>query len=188
MSEFEHLSVLISIVIGLGLTQLLTDTHKLVQARERVAPYWLPIVWSILLFIAMVEWWWASWTFQNLQFNFVFYLFILLSPIALYLAVAFVLPDVEANNAQIDMRVYYFATSKFFFALLALSTFLDAIRRAVQTGSVTDFGAVSNAISSGLLVSMGVSKNPFYHTLVTLGVAGLFIYFIISSAMQLGSN
>src|SRR5687768_10367963 len=116
MSEFEHLSVLISIIIGLGLTQLLTDTHRLVQARERVVPYWLPIAWSILLFIAMVEWWWASWNFQNLQFNFVFYLFILLSPIALYLAVAFVLPDVEADNAEIDMRDYYFDTSKFFFS------------------------------------------------------------------------
>ena len=41
MTPFEHLAVLISIVLGLGLTQLLLSAHRLVQARGRVRFYWL---------------------------------------------------------------------------------------------------------------------------------------------------
>ena len=38
--EFQYLAVLLSIVLGLGVTQLLTGVGRLVQARGRVRPYW----------------------------------------------------------------------------------------------------------------------------------------------------
>jgi hypothetical protein len=37
MTPFEHLSVLISIILGLGIAHLLASVHKLVQARARSA-------------------------------------------------------------------------------------------------------------------------------------------------------
>lgn len=39
VSPFEHISVLVSIILGLGITQLLMSAHRLVQARDRVKPY-----------------------------------------------------------------------------------------------------------------------------------------------------
>ena len=185
MSAFEHLSVLISIVIGMGLAHLLISVQRLVQARDRVTSYWLSVLWTILIFVTLIEWWWASFAFRDRQdWNFFYFLFILASPISLYLAAAFVLPWAEDGRIY-DLRDYYYSTRKFFFLLVAIGPTLDAIRRAGQAGSITDFGAVSNAISAVLVGSLAFSEKPWHHTLVTLIVTGLFGIFIVSEALKL---
>jgi len=186
VTPFEHLSVLISIVIGLGITHLLMSAHRLVQARERVRPYWLSLLWAVLIFISQVEWWWASFSYrQQVEWNFFYFLFILASPVALFLAAAFVLPELEPDQ-QYDLEEYYFRTRGWFFSILAVSPALDAVRRGIQAGSYTDFGAVSNAVSAVLLASLAISRQAWYHAMLTLAVAGLFLYFIVSAALQLG--
>lgn len=44
MTPFEYLSVLISIILGLGLAHLLSAVRELIQRRARVRFYWLNIV------------------------------------------------------------------------------------------------------------------------------------------------
>lgn len=68
MAPFEHLSVLISIILGLGIVRLLVSSQRLVQAADRVKIYWLPIFWAVLIFVGLIEWWWASFEFRT-QFN-----------------------------------------------------------------------------------------------------------------------
>jgi hypothetical protein len=185
VSPFEHISVLISIVLGLGLTQLLASLHRLVQARARVRVYWLPLLWAALIFITQVEWWWSSFALRDqTQWNFFYFLFVLLSPVTLYLAAAFVLPEIEAE-VEYDLRSYYFATRGWFFAFVAAGRVLYAIRRGVQAGSFTDVGAVSNAVSAVMVATLAVSRSPRWHALVTLTVSGLFLYFIVSAALEL---
>ena len=185
MTPFEHLAVLISIVLGLGLTHLLASVHRVIQARRRVRFYWLPLVWVVLLFVSQIEWWWASFALRTeTKWNFFYFLFVLLSPVSLYLAAAFALPDVEPER-EYDLREYYYENRGWFFAILAASPALDAVRRAVQAGSWTDFGAVSNAVSVLFLAWLGVSRRPWHHAAVTLFVGGLFLFFIVSAAIQL---
>jgi hypothetical protein len=185
MTPFEHLSVLISIILGLGIAHLLASVHKLVQARARVRWYWLPMLWTALIFITQVEWWWAIFSFQDeMQWNFFFFFFILLSPVTLYLAAAFVLPDVDQGETP-DLRVYYYETHTALFALVAMGPLLDAIRRGIEAGSYRDFGAVSNVIAAVLVGSLAVSENELLHTIITLAVTALFLFFIASEAITL---
>ena len=185
MTPFEHLAVLISIVLGLGLTQLLMSAHRLVQARERVTFYWLPVAWAAILFVSLIEWWWASFGLRaQTVWNFFYFLFILLSPVSLYLAAAFALPEIEPGT-RYDLRAYYYANRGWFFGVLAANPALDALRRAIQAGSWRDFGAWSNLVAAALLVSLAVSRRPWHHALVTLCVAALFGVFIVSAALQL---
>ena len=58
-------------------------------------------------------------------------------------------------------------------------------RRGGQAGSITDFGAVSNAISAVLVGSLAFSATPWHHAVVTLFVTGLFGMFIVSEAIKL---
>lgn len=185
VSPFEHISVLISIVLGLGLTQLLMGVHRLVQARERVKLYWLSLVWVALIFVAQVEWWWASYALRDeTAWNFFYFLFVLSSPVSLYLAAAFVLPEIEPGE-QYDLRAHYYRSRGWFFAFVALGPSLDAIRRGVQAGTWLDAGAVSNAVSAALLVVLAVSRRERYHVAVTLIVASVFLWFIVSAALSL---
>lgn len=187
MTPFEHLSVLISIVLGLGIAHLLNTVHELIQVRSRVRTYWLPLLWAVLIFISLIEWWWASFALRTtLKWNFFYFLFVLISPVSQYLAAAFVLPDdTESGDGVIDLRRYYYDNSAAFFGILAISPALDAIRRGIEAGSALNGGALSNGIAAVLLASMAFWKKPWYHAVITLVVAALFMSFIVSSALEL---
>ena len=185
VTPFEHLTVLVSIVLGLGLTHLLSSGHRVVQARSRVRLYWLSIVWVVLIFISQIEWWWAIYAQrQNMQWNFFYFLFVLLSPVSLFLASAFALPDIEPHESY-DLRAYYYDNRSWFFAVVAMGPGLDAIRRGIEAGTWRDFGALSNAASVGLLAVLCVTRKPWVHVIITLLTGSLFLFFIVNSALEL---
>jgi hypothetical protein len=185
MTPFEYQAVLISIVLGLGITHLLSSVHRLVQARQQVRLYWLPVAWTALLFVGQVEWWWANFQLlSNSDYNFFYFLFILLSPVALYLAAAFVLPDIEPG-LQYDLRGYYYGVRGWFFGALALQLLCDAVRRAVQAGSVISFGVTSNAVAAVLIGLLAVTDKRWYHAAITIAVAGLFLSFVAMEVVNL---
>ncbi|MEO8335367.1 MAG: hypothetical protein ABI664_10360 [bacterium] len=187
MTAFEHLTVLISIVIGMGLAHLLNTVHELIQVRGRVRVYWLPVLWFFLISVSLVEWWWAIFALRTtVKWNFFYFLFILLSPISLYLAAAFVLPDdSERGHDVIDLRRYYYENCGWLFGTLAVNPALDAIRRGLELGTVRDAGVWSNALGAVLVASLGLVKKPLYHAVITLIVTSLFGSFIVSSALLL---
>ena len=59
MNVSEHLLVLVSIIIGLAITDLLTSVRQLVRARRRVRLHWLPLATAGILFLWLVQHWWA---------------------------------------------------------------------------------------------------------------------------------
>lgn len=185
MTVFEHLSVLISIIIGLGLTHLLSNVHELVQARERVRPHWLPITWSVLVFVGLVQWWWSSFTFSTREdWTFFYFLFLLLRPVISYLSAAFVLPRVVPGGAC-DMRAYYFRTRGWLFTLLALGQVLDGTRRMVEGEPVGELSVWSNFVSAGLVWSLAVTEDMRWHVLVTLLTVALFLLFLLQAALTI---
>jgi hypothetical protein len=187
VTPFEHLTVLISIVIGMGLAHLLNTVHELIQARARVKVYWLSVLWFFLITVSLIEWWWAIFALRTtVQWNFFYFLFILLSPVSLYLSAAFVLPDDSERGSEIiDLRRYYYENSGWLFGTLAVNPALDAIRHGLETGSVRDISVWSNAVAAILVASMGAVKKPWYHATITLIVSALFGSFIVSSALLL---
>ena len=50
---------LVSIVVGLGLTELLLTFYQLFRARRRVEWDVLPLAWAALLLIVVVNYWWG---------------------------------------------------------------------------------------------------------------------------------
>ena len=185
MTPFEHLAVLISIILGLGVTHLLTAVHHLIAARGRVQPYWLTLLWTGLMLVIQIEWWWASFALRrDATWNFFYFLFILLSPVLLYLAASFVLPVIETGKSY-DLREHYYRNARWFFLLVAASPVIDGIRRAVHAGSVLDLGAISNLITAVLVGSLAFSRRPMQHAVITIAVAGIFLFFIVTAAIQL---
>jgi hypothetical protein len=128
VDPFSYLSVLVSIILGLGITQLLTGVGRVLNARSRVRHYWPVSVWVGLLLLIHVQAWWAmfdlrshtTWTFPG-------FLVVLLLPIVLYLAAALVLPEF-AGETPVDLRANYYAHARWFFGLMALVLVVSAVR------------------------------------------------------------
>ena len=182
MTPFEYLAVLISIVLGFGLTELLSGVQRLLHARDRVRLHWLPLTWSALAFVALVQWWWAAFEFRDrMDWNFFSFLLILLVPVLLYLAAALVLP-VRERGERYDLRSHYFDIHRLLFATLAAATLLEVVR-ALSVGDGQ--AAVLNLASTTLLASLAVVRSPRYHAFGTILSAGLLAAFIVVETLRI---
>ena len=59
MDATAHSVTLISIIVGLGLTELLLNLHRLIHARHRVQWDLLPLLWTATVLLLLLNYWWA---------------------------------------------------------------------------------------------------------------------------------
>lgn len=85
MSPFEFITVLISIILGLGITTILTGVAERIKhfSRTRLfAPY---LIWIVIVFVLHIYEWWNSFTLRSIEvWSLPMFLFILLYSIVLY--------------------------------------------------------------------------------------------------------
>ena len=67
MTRFEYLSVLVSIVIALGITEVTIGWGRLLQQRRRVRLSWLHAFWSLFTLFLMIQLWWGFWNFRTVE-------------------------------------------------------------------------------------------------------------------------
>jgi hypothetical protein len=118
MDAFSYLSVMISLILGLAITQVLGGYRSLMQSRTRVTPYAPALTWSVLVIVMAVQSWWAMFGLrERVDWTFVQFAAVLLQTIVTYLLAALVLPDVSIE-AHVDLREHYFDHRRWFFAML----------------------------------------------------------------------
>lgn len=129
MDAFSYLSVLLSIILGLAITQVLQGYRALMLSRTRVVLYPPPLIWSALMLLFATQSWWASFGLaDHAEWDFASFTIILLQMVLLYMMAAIVLPDVPAG-APVDLRAHYYRERRPFFtlcvAMLAASLLKD---------------------------------------------------------------
>jgi hypothetical protein len=135
MDAFSYLSVLLSIVLGLAVTQLLSGFAALVHARRRIAMYWpVPVQMGATLLIT-VQVWWAMFGMHNVhQWTFAGFLVVLAQSVAVYLMAAFITPEL-GGEAQIDLREAYFREARWFFGSILAALAISLIKNRMLFGS-----------------------------------------------------
>jgi hypothetical protein len=118
MDPFTYLSVLLSIVGGLALTQLLQGNRALLLARGRVRHSATVLVWSGLLIAIVAQAWWASFGLRDrTEWDFLSFAIILLQMGFIYMGAAVVFPDVPATGS-VDVDAHWERHRGTFFAFL----------------------------------------------------------------------
>lgn len=151
-----HSITLISIIIGLGLTEMFGNLHRLIRHRQRVCWDGLPLAWAATSLFLILNYWWALYLrldgSQEARTAAEFGL-ILAPAILLFLTAASVLPHF-GESGDWDMRAHYASQRKVFiltFVLYQLSTWATAL----LTGSVAwNYVTLVRGIILALLVSM----------------------------------
>lgn len=136
MSEFEYLSVLISIVVGLGISHLLAGMARVIRRRAEVRFYLPSVLWMGALFLAFIQIWWAiferrvleTWTFPG-------FALVLAIPVLVYLLSYLLVPEGETDDG-IDLRARYFENRRWFFGILALVPLTSLVQEYVLTGAI----------------------------------------------------
>jgi hypothetical protein len=122
-AQFNYLSILISLIIGLAIAQVLTGLGRLIQARARVVFYWPSVLWAALFQVILIETWWSMFRLRSDQtWNFFSFLVITAHPIGLFMICSLILPDPGEFSAArpVDLRANYLDHRVWFYGLIIL--------------------------------------------------------------------
>lgn len=120
MSRFEYVSVLVSIVIALGISEIASAWGGMLRSRTRVRFHWLHAFWSVFSVLLMVQFWWGFWEYRDIEtWSFPGLLAVVGECLVLVIAAMVLVPRGEVMES-LDLRAHYFAQSRLFFSLGAL--------------------------------------------------------------------
>jgi hypothetical protein len=135
MDDFSYLSVLVSIVLGLGITNLLTGLAVLIRRRTQIKIYWPAPVWIVTLFLIHVQTWWSMFGLKDVRvWNFGAFLVVLLQPVLLFIMTALITSASSRADGAFDPRAEYFRESRWFFAALILALCDSLLKNLVLYG------------------------------------------------------
>ncbi len=174
-----HAIALISVVVGLGLAELLGRLNALIQARHRVRWHPLPLAWALIALVLVNNYWWGLYL-GNVSAvratDAASFLPGLLMPILLYLLCAAALPrPADADQPPTDLREAYFGQRIYFFGLLlayALAVLANTYAGAAFTLDIAGMQRLALVV---LTVSLLLVRSPWYHGLATVLVIALLV-------------
>jgi hypothetical protein len=135
LDELSYLSVLISIILGLGITQLLSGFGRWIEQRAAFRAYGPAIAWAAILLVTHIQTWWTMFSMRShVGWTFLQFGVVLLQPITLFLLSALVLPG--ANSRELDLRSNYFAQRRWFFGLLLALLVISVLKDLAMNGEL----------------------------------------------------
>jgi hypothetical protein len=175
----EHSVTLVSVVIGLGLTELLGNLNRLIRARGKVRWHGLPVAWTLYVLLLVVTFWWGVYlgvlgitTPQN-AFEF---LLNLCSPLIVYLICSAALPDIDVERG-VDLKAAYFSGARYFFGLTIAYILVTMVQVAVQSGGLewSQLMAIRVGLVAAVLPLVWV-RSERYHWCAAILVLALTAY------------
>jgi hypothetical protein len=179
MDEFSYLSVLLSIILGLAITQVLKGLRGLLQSRKRVRLYWPALAWAGLLLLIYVQTWWAMFGLRSHHdWTFSAFAIVLLQTVVLYMLAGLVLPDFFGDDA-IDLRANYYDHHAWFFGLAILAGLVSIGKDFVLDGALPEARNLSFHVLFMLTAAIAaITRREWYHKAAVLVSAGLFGLYI----------
>ncbi len=131
---YQHVRVVISIIVGLCITTLLSGFARFVQHPKRDKASILHLGWAASLLLSIIHFWW--WEFRLTlvqQWTFSIYFFVILYAILFYSLCTFLFPSDLRDYSGYEE--YFLSRRKWFFGFLAATYVADIIDTSLK-GSV----------------------------------------------------
>lgn len=188
MTPFEFVGVFFSVVIGLGVTHVLSALSDVLEVRRRVRFYWVQGVWIAVVLLLLVQAWWGMWDLQAApRWTYPAFLLQIGKLICLYLLSTLVLPRVEEGSRELDLAEHYYHMRAIFFALLTFNMVLALVLN-VTLFDVAPLSGAALIPAGGALVagSAALTARRAYHGFVALFFLAGTITFVILDRTMIG--
>lgn len=196
MSVFEYIIPIVSIVVGLAITDLAASFHRLLRARKSVKWDWVLLVLALnLLLLILINWWYVYQTNMSGAYNSLgVFIPLIISFLLQYIWTASVLPD-EIPTEGIDLKVYYAENSSYIwwsgFAVLFFGAFANAIRIATSHQFDINFIDLISTVDIAKLLILSIFpvllariKRRSFHAVMVL----LMLVFMITDAFFISDS
>jgi hypothetical protein len=168
ISPFEYVTVLVAIILGMGITKVVSGLASLVQHSERVKIFWPHLILIIIIFILHIQEWWNTYDLLNYKWRLPVFLFIILYPVNLYVLARIIFP-LSFRTKVIDLKDFYFNNFRRIYLFIAISAVLAIIDNVFITGiPFRDQIVQLSVFSSSLFFVVTKNKNEFFHKAMAL--------------------
>jgi len=129
MSQFEFISVAVSLVLALGVTRLLEGLPLLAQSKNRC---WLHWFWCVQIGINFALTWWIFWNYRGVEdWNLLKFLLILIYPALSFVVAATLIP--KNADTDTDWHNYFYGIRHTLFGTLGIAMAAQAVVVVVVT-------------------------------------------------------
>lgn len=158
MDPFEYVIILTSLILGLGVTQVLVGVSNMITNKN--IQWSLPhAMMTLLIFLTMIQEWWVTYTYSMTVSSWTLPLVMILMvyPILLFVSARVLFPYEEIEGESVNLEDYYWKKWPVLFVIFVLI----AITSIMQ-----------NYLFSGL---------PFGDQILQILVAGAYLVFVVFS-------
>jgi hypothetical protein len=175
VNVFEFLLVIVSIVLGLGITELLAGLVRILRG-ELVAGR-LHALWMFVILQLQVQLAWGLWGLRSkVEWQYPEFLLLLLAPVLLYLAAAVIFPGVETAERLdahlIRRRRPLFLLLTGYLIVAALFSWVLFDEDLTLTAAIIRLPAIA------ILATLAITERPRVHLVLGLVVLALQFWFI----------
>ena len=157
--------VLVSIIVGLGVAEVLTGVARQIRFRDSSVGYWVHACAVAIIFFALLQNWWELWVLRDAaQWNFLGLVLMLLPPSALYLVAHLIFPD-SIQGAK--FRTHYYGEMRPIWWLAVFATIASTLFKPLAFR--VELFNLDNAASVPMVVGLIVlarSKNVVLHSVL----------------------
>ena len=132
MNLFEFLMILLSLIVGLGLAEILTGIAGVLKSEGLRGFSWTHGAATLTLFVGLLQTFWESWGLESIEtWSFPAMLLMLGSPIFLFLIAHIIFPDRES---KVSLDDHYFERARLIWGLVGLTVIVGTLFRTLAFG------------------------------------------------------
>lgn len=178
MTEFELLAIPISLVLGLGITKMLSGLAIAIRNRKQVRFHWLPVAWAAWIFLVCVQFFFYMWDLYEMGVPFTWGVFgpLLWHCILLFLAAGLVLPGPGVHDVPDSLLDDFQQHGRLALIPFAIVTVDSIVSNVLQYGDAWLGEAnVLNMIFI-VLVLIAFFTKRYWRAAATIGVGAVLVY------------
>jgi len=157
--------ILLSIIVGLGLAEILVGYARLLRTSKTSKGSWLHGAVGAVIFLAMLQSFWESWGLRNIDtWSYPAMLLMLTGPVLLFVIAHVLFPEADSDD---DLESHYFAHSRQIWLIGIVTAIASVLFRPIAFGM--PLFVVDNASVIPLLVIFAIlmsTKRPVVHQLL----------------------
>ena len=132
MNLFEFLMIILSLIVGLGIAEILSGIARSLKSNLNEGIPWIHGVATLAVLLGLLQTFWESWGLRTVEtWSFPAMLLMLGSPICLYLMAYVLFPE---HDEQSGLDDYYFHRARLIWPLAGLTVIIGTLFRPLAFG------------------------------------------------------
>ena len=188
--SFNYLRIILTVVVGLGLTTALNALGKVIKFRPFIKVYWVAVLWEIGVLLMLLLHWYSVWVFHMIQdWTYLKFVLLLLPSFSLYVTSHLAFPEFQQGK-KYDLEKFYYQNRKYFFGAAATYFVLDALQsRLILTAPWVTLDNGFRLFAIFIVIASARSTSHRFHASASLmALATLVAYIFIFSNVPLSAQ